>query len=119
MITLLIDIETFMPYLTTIVLAMLGSYLTVKVNIAELRKDNKHITDRLDQEILNKSKKEDRDDTNMKDMKSDIKNIFKILTQIQINVARDSSRKEVLDTIKDTLAKLHDGNSNNRNNNRN
>ena len=74
---------------------LFGAFVIVKVGIAELKKDNTHLREKLDTEI-----------ENSKEVKGDVKAIFRILTRIQIDQAKSQGKHELVDELTGALVKI-------------
>jgi hypothetical protein len=96
-------LEKILPYVFTVIVAILGAYVTVKVSMAEMKKDNTHLKERLDTEIASKVKMADDHSVDMKEIQGDVKAIFKTLTTIQVSIARSQGRDEVLTVVKEAV----------------
>jgi len=77
-----------LPYLTTIVIAIGGAYLTVKVTMAEMRKDIHHLKEKLKEEVDDKKEIQSKHEEAMKEVRDDVKAIFRTLTKIQVDIAK-------------------------------
>lgn len=95
--------EKFISLIFAVIVGALSAYITVKVAVAEIKRDIIHLKDRLDIEIENQSKMENSHNENMKEVRDDVKAIFRTLSKIQIDVARGQGRDEVLGAVKDAV----------------
>jgi hypothetical protein len=91
--------QEYLPYIFTIVSAVGGAYLTVRVTMAEMKRDIKYIEEKIDAEIDSKKGSDS-------EMKDDIKNIFKLLTNIKVDLARTQGHAELVTAIKDAIVTL-------------
>jgi hypothetical protein len=91
--------QEYLPYIFTIVSAVGGAYLTVRITMAEMKRDIKYIEEKIDTEIENKK-------GNDAEMKEDIKNIFKLLTNIKVDLARTQGHAELVTAIKDAIVTI-------------
>ena len=91
--------QEYLPYIFTIVSAGGGAYLTVRITMAEMKRDIKYIEEKIDTEIENKK-------GNDAEMKEDIKNIFKLLTNIKVDLARTQGHAELVTAIKDAIVTI-------------
>lgn len=94
-----------MPFIS-IVGAVLGAYITVKIGIAELKKDIQHLNEKLEIESSNKLRMETEHNQHMNEVRDDVKAIFRTLTKIQVDMAKSQGRDDVLEGLKDVLVKL-------------
>lgn len=99
------QVENIIPYIS-MVGAILGAYITVRIAIAELKKDIQHLNEKLEAEITNKVRMENDHAMHMNEVRDDVKAIFRTLTKIQVDMARSQGRDEVLDTVKDAVVTL-------------
>lgn len=91
--------QEYLPYIFTIVSAVGGAYLTVRVTMAEMKRDIKYIEEKIDTEIETKK-------GNDTEMREDIKNIFKLLTNIKVDLARTQGQAELVTAIKDAIVTI-------------
>ena len=91
--------QEYLPYIFTIVSAVGGAYLTVRITMAEMKRDIKYIEEKIDTEIESKK-------SNDSEVKEDIKNIFKLLTNIKVDLARTQGQAELVTAIKDAIVTL-------------
>jgi DNA-binding protein H-NS len=93
------ELSQFIPLLITFVITLIGSYITIKVTIAEIKKDLVFLTDKLETEVTAKVQHEAQSKEDMKEVKEDLKMIFKSINNIQINFARMEARSEGKDEV--------------------
>jgi E3 ubiquitin-protein ligase DOA10 len=93
------DFSQYFPLFVTFVITLVGSYITIKVTIAELKKDLIYLKDKLETEITSKVQHETQAKDDMKEVKDDLKMIFKSINEIQINFARMEARSEGKDEV--------------------
>ena len=89
----------FIPLLITFIITLLGSYITIRVTIAEIKKDLVFLKDKLETEVTAKAQHEAQSKEDMKEVKEDLKMIFKSINNIQINFARMEARSEGKDEV--------------------
>ena len=89
------DLKTYLPMVIAVLTTLFGAFVIVKVGIAELKKDNTHLREKLDTEI-----------ENSKEVKGDVKAIFRILTRIQIDQAKSQGKHELVDELTGALVKI-------------
>jgi E3 ubiquitin-protein ligase DOA10 len=92
-------LSDFLPFIITFLITLFGSYLTIRVTIAELKKDIVSVKDKLETEITSKFQQETQAKDDMKEVKDDLKMIFKSINEIQINFARMEARSEGKDEV--------------------
>lgn len=95
--------EEFIPSIIGFLSAIGGAYITVRVAMAEMKKDIKYLSDKIDTEIESKKEGDVETRRNMQEVREDVKSIFKVLTNIQVEVAKTQSQSDILATIKDAL----------------
>ena len=93
------ELNQFLPLSITFVITLIGSYITIKVTIAELKKDFVFLKERLENELISKVQNEAQAKGDMKEVKDDLKLIFKSINEIQINFARMEARSEGKDDV--------------------
>lgn len=98
------------PFIYATIVGVLGAYITVKVAVAELRKDIFHLQDKLSAEVKQKKEMEVSYKENMAEVRSDVKAIFSTLTRIQVNVATSQGRDEVLAVIRESMETISNKN---------
>lgn len=101
--------DKILPMLFAVIVGALSAYITVKVAVAELKKDIIHLRDKLNDEIENHVKMESANNENMKEVRNDVKAIFITLTKIQVDVAKGQGRDEVIETVKDAVLTVAKG----------
>jgi hypothetical protein len=93
------DFGQYLPFLVTFFVTLVGSYITIKVTIAELKKDLVFLKEKLESELASKLQHESQAKEDMKEVKDDLKMIFKSINEIQINFARMEARSEGKDEV--------------------
>ena len=93
------ELSQYLPLIITFVVSLIGSYITIKVTIAELKKDFGFLKDKLENELQTKLQHETQAKDDMKEVKDDLKMIFKSINEIQINFARMEARSEGKDEV--------------------
>jgi len=93
------ELSQFLPLSITFVVTLIGSYITIKVTIAELKKDLVFLKEKLETELTTKIQHETQAKEDMKEVKDDLKMIFKSINEIQINFARMEARSEGKDEV--------------------
>ena len=93
------DLSQYFPLFVTFIVTLVGSYLTIKVTIAELKKDLVFLKDKLESELATKLQHEQQAKDDMKEVKDDLKLIFKSINEMQINFARMEARSEGKDEV--------------------
>ena len=93
------ELSQLLPFSLTFIITMVGSYITIKVTMAELKKDITFLKDKLEAELTTKIQHETQAKEDMKEVKDDLKMIFKSINEIQINFARMEARSEGKDEV--------------------
>jgi hypothetical protein len=93
------EFNQFIPLFITFIISLTGSYLTIKISIAEIKKDLVFLKDRMEKEVTTKVQNEAQAKEDMKEVKEDLKMIFKSINNIQINFARMEARSEGKDEV--------------------
>ena len=88
-----------LPLIITFVSTLIGSYVFIRIAIAELKKDLFYLKDRLENELEKKSEHERQSKEDIKEVKDELKHITKALNDIQINFARMEARYEGKDEV--------------------
>ena len=89
----------YIPLLITFVATIIGSYIFIRIAIAELKKDLFYLKDKLESEIEKKTEHERQSKEDIKEVKDELKSITKALNDIQINFARMEARYEGKDEV--------------------
>lgn len=102
--------DEFIPLLITFVTTLLGSYITIKITITEIKKDLAFLKDKLESEIVGKLQAETQTKDDMREVKDDLKLISKSINEMQINFARMEARAEgkdeVINELKDAVTTI-------------
>ena len=93
------EFNQFFPLLITFVTTLLGSYITIKITIAEIKKDLSFLKERLESELVGKIQQEAQAKDDMKEVKDDLKMISKSINEMQVNFARMEARSEGKDEV--------------------
>ena len=101
------DSSDIIQYLVIVISAIGGAYITVKVSIAELKKDISHLKEKLDAEMTQKNKMEDNHSATINEVRDDVKAIFRTLTKMQVDQAKAQGQETVLKGIKEAVENLH------------
>jgi hypothetical protein len=93
------NLTNYIPLIFTFVSTIFGCYITIKITIAEIKKDMFYLKDRLEAELVNKSEQERQAKDDIKEVKDELKYITKALNDIQINFAKMEARSEGKDDV--------------------
>lgn len=100
----------YIPFIVTILISLITSYIAMKISITEIKKDLFYLKDKLENELVLKAERELQVKDGFKEMKDDLKNITKSLNDIQINFARMEARydgkDEVISELKDAVTTI-------------
>jgi hypothetical protein len=78
----------------------------VKVSIAELKKDINYLKDKIDSESSLKNKMEENHTSTINEVRDDVKAIFRTLTKMQVEQAKNLGAESILKGIKDAVHDL-------------
>lgn len=93
------NFSQFLPLLITFIATLIGSYITIKVTMTELKKDLFYLKDKLENELVIKEQREKQSKEDFKEVKDELKHITKALNDIQLNFARMEARHEGKDEV--------------------
>lgn len=93
------EYNEFFPLLITFLSTLLGSYITIKITIAEIKKDLTFLKEKLESELITKVQSETQAKDDMKELKDDLKLISKSINEMQVNFARMEARSEGKDEV--------------------
>ena len=104
------ELNQFIPLLITFITTLIASYVTIKITIAEIKKDLSFLKERLESELMAKVQHESQAKDDMREVKDDLKMIFKSINEIQVNFARMEARSEgkdeVISELKDAVTTI-------------
>ena len=78
----------YLPYLTTIIIAIGGSFVTVKVTMAEMRRDITHLKEKILEDKEGSKDLQRKYEEEKAELRADVKSIFRTLTKIQVDIAK-------------------------------
>lgn len=93
------ELSSLLPLSLTFIITMVGAYITIKVTMSEFKKDLSFLKDKLESELASKMQHESQAKDDMKEVKDELKMIFKSINEIQINFARMEARSEGKDEV--------------------
>ena len=93
------DYPQFFPLLITFLTTILGSYITIKITITEIKKDLYFLKEKLESELTSKVQSESQTKEDMKEVKTDLKLISKSINEMQVNFARMEARGQGKDEV--------------------
>jgi hypothetical protein len=90
--------------------SLLVAWITVRVTIAELKKDITHLQEKLELRTITKNEHEKQSKDDMKELKQDVKKIFESLNEMKIGMARMEARNigkdEIIEQLKNALTTI-------------
>ncbi len=92
-------LNEYFPLIITFVITLIGSYITIKINITELKKDISYFKSKIDSSDSFIKVTENQSKLDMKEVKQDLKLIFKSVNDMQVNFARMEARNEGKDDV--------------------
>jgi hypothetical protein len=92
-------LNDYFPLIITFVITLIGSYITIKINITELKKDISYFKSKIDSSDSFIKITENQSKIDMKEVKQDLKLIFKSINDMQVNFARMEARNEGKDDV--------------------
>ncbi len=93
------NLTQFFPLLITLVISLFGSWLTIRVTIAELKKDITHLQEKLELITTTRNEHEKQSKDDMKELKDDMKKIFESINEMKVGMARMEARNEGKDEV--------------------
>jgi len=100
------EIQHYIGIIISIVGGLFGAYLIVRVSIAELKKDINYLKDKIDNESTLKNKMEKNHSDTINEVRDDVKAIFRTLTKMQVEQAKNVGQENILKGIKDAIKDL-------------
>jgi hypothetical protein len=101
------ELSQFLPLSITFVITLLGSYMTIKVTIAELKKDMAFLRDKIESEVQAKNKLETTHQGVINEVRDDVKAIFRTLTKMQVDQAKNEGQESVIKALKEAIIDLN------------
>lgn len=101
------EINNYIGIILSLVCGGFGSYLVVRITLAELKKDIAHLKDKLDTEIEAKNKLENNTQVIINEVRDDVKAIFRTLTKMQVDQAKAEGQETILKGIKEAIQELN------------
>jgi len=92
-------LNDYFPLIITFVITLIGSYITIKISITELKKDISYFKSKIDSSDSFIKVTENQSKLDMKEVKQDLKLIFKSINDMQVNFARMEARNEGKDDV--------------------
>ena len=101
------ELSQFLPLSITFVITLIGSYMTIKVTIAELKKDMAFLRDKIESEVQAKNKLETTHQGVINEVRDDVKAIFRTLTKMQVDQAKNEGQESVIKALKEAIIDLN------------
>lgn len=95
--------KDIIPFVYATLASLLVAYVTVKVAVAEIKKDILYLHEKLTSESKQNKESENTQKSDMTELRNDVRAIFRTLTYIQVDVARNQGRDEVLNAVKESM----------------
>jgi hypothetical protein len=100
------EIQHYIGIIISIVGGLFGAYLIVRVSIAELKKDINYLKDKIDAESSLKNKMEENHSSTINEVRDDVKAIFRTLTKMQVEQAKNLGQESIMKGIKEAIQDL-------------
>jgi predicted nuclease with TOPRIM domain len=97
------QINQIIALLLTIGISLIGSWITIRVSIAELKRDIFHLREKIEFMETSKTNQEMQSKNDMKELKDDIKKIFEYMSDMKVQMARMEARNEGKDDVVNEL----------------
>jgi len=93
------EITKYLPLFITFIFTLIGSYITIKINIIELKKDISFLRSKIEADDNYQLSNQNQAKTDMKEVKDDLKIICKLINEMQVNFAKMEARSEGKDEV--------------------
>ena len=93
------DITKYIPLFITFIFTLIGSYITIKINIIELKKDISFLRSKIEADDNYQLSNQTQAKIDMKEVKDDLKIICKLINEMQVNFAKMEARSEGKDEV--------------------
>lgn len=93
------NLLNYFPLFITILVSLLGSWITIRITIAELKKDILHLQEKLELITTTRNEHEKQSKGDMKELKDDMKKIFDSINEMKVGMARMEARNEGKDEV--------------------
>lgn len=97
------QLNQIIALLLTIGISLIGSWITIKVSIAELKRDILYLREKIEFMESSKINHETQSKNDMKELKDDIKKIFEYMSDMKVQMARMEARNEGKDEVVNEL----------------
>ena len=93
------EITKYLPLFITFIFTLIGSYITIKINIIELKKDISFLRSKIEADDNYQLSNQNQAKIDMKEVKDDLKIICKLINEMQVNFAKMEARSEGKDEV--------------------
>lgn len=93
------EITKYIPLFITFIFTLIGSYITIKINIIELKKDISFLRSKIEADDNYQLSNQTQAKIDMKEVKDDLKMICKLINEMQVNFAKMEARSEGKDEV--------------------
>jgi seryl-tRNA synthetase len=93
------NLTQIFPLLITLVVSLFGSWLTIRVTIAELKKDITHLQEKLELITATRNEHDKQNKDDMKELMDDMKKIIESVNEMKVGMARMEARNEGKDEV--------------------
>lgn len=93
------EITKYLPLFITFIFTLIGSYITIKINIIELKKDISFLRSKIESDDNYQLTNQTQAKIDMKEVKDDLKIICKLINEMQVNFAKMEARSEGKDEV--------------------
>ena len=93
------EITKYLPLFITFIFTLIGSYITIKINIIELKKDISFLRSKIEADDNYQLSNQTQAKIDMKEVKDDLKIICKLINEMQVNFAKMEARSEGKDEV--------------------
>ena len=97
------QLNQIIALLLTIGISLIGSWITIRVSIAELKRDILYLREKIEFMETSKTNQEMQSKNDMKELKDDIKKIFEYMSDMKVQMARMEARNEGKDDVVNEL----------------
>ena len=93
------EITKYLPLFITFIFTLIGSYITIKINIIELKKDISFLRSKIEADDNYQLSNQTQAKIDMKEVKDYLKIICKLINEMQVNFAKMEARSEGKDEV--------------------
>ena len=101
------EIQNYIGIFISLIGGIFGAYLIVRVAIAELKKDIAFLRDKIESEVQAKNKLEITHQGVINEVRDDVKAIFRTLTKMQVDQAKNEGQESVIKALKEAIIDLN------------